>query len=132
MAQILPISSPPNYGMGSGLPPHPPGPVAQSYAQPSDGLPVAVVVGMLRRNWLLMMAVVCLSVATAYTITRMATPVYRASTTLYFAERQGSMPALDVLTQMESGNDQVATEMEVMRSRALAGITADSLGMQVR
>jgi tyrosine-protein kinase Etk/Wzc len=87
---------------------------------------------MLRRNWLLIVSIVVLAIAAAYTITRIATPVYRASTTLYFAERQGSMPALDVLNQIETGNDQVATEMEVMRSRALAGMTADSLGMQVR
>jgi tyrosine-protein kinase Etk/Wzc len=60
------------------------------------------------------------------------TPVYRASTTLYFADRQGSMPALDVLNQMENGNNEVETEMEVMRSRALAGIVVDSLGIQAR
>jgi tyrosine-protein kinase Etk/Wzc len=58
--------------------------------------------------------------------------MYRASTTLYFADRQGSIPALDLLNQIENGNNDVATEMEVMRSRALAGVVVDSLGMQAR
>src|SRR5687767_4660801 len=78
-----------------------------------------------------MSAMILLSIAAAYAFTRMTTPVYRASTTLYFSERQGSIPALDLLGDLNNANGQVATEMEVMRSRALAEIVVDSLGKQV-
>jgi capsular exopolysaccharide synthesis family protein len=73
-----------------------------------------------------------LSLGGAYVITRMTTPVYRASTTLYFADQQGSIAALDLLSRTEKGNNEVATEMEVMRSRVLAGVVVDSLGLQAR
>jgi tyrosine-protein kinase Etk/Wzc len=76
--------------------------------------------------------IVVVALGTASFITRVTTPVYRASTTLYFADRQGSIPALDILNQIENGNSEVATEMEVMRSRALAEVVVDSLGMQAR
>jgi tyrosine-protein kinase Etk/Wzc len=78
----------------------------------------------------MVLSIIVLSVAGAYAITRMTTPVYRASTTLYFAEHQSSIPALDLLNQIENGNSEVATEMEVMRSRALAENIVDSLGLQ--
>lgn len=101
-------------------------------AQPENdaGVSAASIAGMLRRHWRLMLSIVAVCLAAAYGITRMMAPVYRASTTLYFADRQGSMPALDLLNQLENGNNEVPTEMEVMRSRALAGIVVDSLGMQ--
>ena len=97
-----------------------------------EEISVASLIALVRRHWLLMGLILALSVVAAFLLTRMMTPVYGASTTLYFAERQGSVPALDILNQMENGNNEVTTEMEVMRSRALAGAVSDSLGMQAR
>jgi tyrosine-protein kinase Etk/Wzc len=132
MSQILPIQSHQQHQLTEGLVSPAPswGPPRQ--AEPEEEISAAAVIGMVRRHWLLILGIVALSLTAAYAKTRMTTPVYRASTTLYFADRQGSMPALDILNQMENGNDKVESEMEVMRSRALAGIVVDSLGMQAQ
>lgn len=130
MVQILPIQSTQPHQIADAMSRPAWGPPRQP--EPEEGISAAALVGMLRRHWLLILGIVAVSLAAAYAITRMTTPVYRASTTLYFAERQGSIAALDLLNQMENGNNEVVTEMEVMRSRALAEIVVDSLGMQAR
>lgn len=132
MAQLLPVQSPQQHPLTEGLLSPAPtwGPPRQ--AEPEEEISATALIGMVRRHWLLILGIVALSLIVAYAITRMTTPVYRASTTLYFADHQGTMPALEILQQMQKGNNEVATEMEVMRSRALAGIVVDSLGMQAR
>ena len=62
---------------------------------------------------------------------RLAPPVYRATTTLQFAERGTSVPVLDALRDLDGGSE-VGTEMEVLRSRTLAEAVVDSLGLQVQ
>jgi capsular exopolysaccharide synthesis family protein len=124
MAQILPIQPSLNQLMPS------PAPMPPRYPEEQDGIPIAALFAMMRRHWLLMLVVVALSLAAAFAITRLMRPVYRASTTLYFAEHESTVPALDILNQIENGNSEVATEMEVMRSRALAETVIDSLGLQ--
>jgi capsular exopolysaccharide synthesis family protein len=99
--------------------------------EPEDGISIAMVWGMVRRHKLLIAIVLVLSLGGAYVITRLTNPVYQASTTLYFAEHESTIPALDILNQIENGNNEVATEMEVMRSRALAETVIDTLGLQV-
>src|SRR6185436_9910301 len=127
MSQLIPFQPLPlsdqqgsSFPMGSGMRP----------GQAEDDVSLSTLVGVFRRQWLLILFSFVVGVLGANAITRMTAPIYRASTTLYFADRQGSVPALDILNQMETGNNEVATEMEVMRSRALAETVVDSLGMQ--
>src|SRR3954468_15225172 len=120
MAHILPIQSTQENQLSERLL----SPIA-SWPSPPNAQPEAeasaAFLSVVRRHWLLISGIVALALGAAYAITRMTTPIYRASTTLYFADHQGSIAALDLLNSLESGKSEVATEMEVMRSRALAG-----------
>ena len=103
----------------------------QSHSDPNHEPSLPVLLGMVRRHWLMSASIVLASVIIAYVVTRATRPVFEASTTLYFAERESSIPALDILNDIENGNSEVATEMEVMRARALAEAVIDTVGMQV-
>src|SRR5690349_6072615 len=108
MSQMIPIQAPPSYALGPangpGTPAGPPG-----LADREDAIPIASVVGMLRRHWLLIGVIVGASLFAANLVTRSTRPVYQASTTLYFADRESTVPALDILDQIENGNGEVAT-----------------------
>jgi len=130
MTQIIPVQSSPNYGLGTPFNGGSPGSFTPGYAEPDEGIHVGTLLGMVRRRWPLVVGIFVFFVALSYAVTRVMRPVYKASTTLYFAEQQSSIPALDILNKIEEGNGEVATEMEVMRSRALAEIVMDSLGLQ--
>ena len=128
-SQVLPASTSNGHELVEGFSSGPSWTPPASHAPPED-ISVTAAIGLLRRNWGLIIGITALCILAAYVLTRMTTPVFRASTTLYFADKQGSIPALDILNQMENGNNEVPTEMEVMRSRALAGVVVDSLGLQ--
>src|SRR5688572_2282152 len=127
MSHILPVQTNHQYQLIEGPPSQNGSWGSSRQGEPEAGIASSSPLELVRRHWILILGIVCVSLAGAYGLTRMTPPVYRASTTLYFADRQGSMPALDVLSQMGDGNNDVATEMEVMRSRALAGVVVDSL-----
>jgi capsular exopolysaccharide synthesis family protein len=62
---------------------------------------------------------------------KLATPIYRSSTTLQFQEKGSTVPVLDALRDLQGGTE-VGTEMAVLRSRSLAEAVIDSLGLQVQ
>lgn len=83
----------------------------------------------LRHRWLIIGATVLgAGVATLYALR--STPVYHASTSIRIDERQSSLPVLDILKDVGGGSE-LATEMEVLRSRSLAQTVVDSLKLQV-
>ena len=86
---------------------------------------------LLRRNWPVALGCALFGLALAALYARLAPPVYRATTTLQFAERGSSVPVLDALRDIDGGSE-VGTEMEVLRSRTLAEAVIDSLGLQVQ
>src|SRR5256885_15361816 len=96
MAQILPIQpgrSLQPEGTFTGGAAWPPGRPLGS----DEGISAPAFVSLVRRHWIKILSMLAVSLAVAYAVTRFTTPVYRASTTVYFADRQGSMPALDIL-----------------------------------
>ena len=88
------------------------------------------IVGMLRRHWVLIS--VCTAVVAGATamFTMRLQPIYVATATVRIDEKQRGTPAQDIL-HLSSGNA-VKTEMEMLRSRSLAGVVADSFALQVR
>jgi capsular exopolysaccharide synthesis family protein len=131
MAQYFPIQTVPG-ALVAEQPSQAPGAwTSPNGSEPEKRLTLASVLDASRRHWILITSIVLLSVTGAFIVTRFSKPVYRASTTLYFAERGSTVPALDVLSEIDNGNREVATEMEVMRSRALAEAVIDTLGLQV-
>lgn len=75
----------------------------------------------------------CLAVVLALTtvITLRTAPVYEATTMVRIDEKQSSIPVLDILGSMSTGSE-VATEMEVLKTRTLAEAVIDSLGLRLR
>jgi len=62
-----------------------------------------------------------------------ATPVYRGETSIRIDDAQSTLPVLDVLKDLSTGNgDVISTEMEVLRSRTLAEVVADSLSLRMK
>jgi tyrosine-protein kinase Etk/Wzc len=97
---------------------------------PDDLIDLRSLWQLLRRNWPVALGCALLGLALAVLYARLAPPVYRATTTLQFAERGTSVPVLDALRDIDGGSE-VGTEMEVLRSRTLAEAVIDSLGLQV-
>ncbi|MGH7586949.1 MAG: GumC family protein, partial [Gemmatimonadales bacterium] len=85
---------------------------------------------ILRRNWWVVAGCTLLGLLVALVHVKVATPIYRSSTTLQFQEKGSTVPVLDALRDLQGGTE-VGTEMEVLRSRSLAEAVIDSLGLQV-
>ena len=85
---------------------------------------------LLIRNWpvIAFCTVLCGGAAAAYTFRTV--PVYQSLTSIQIAEERTDFEVLDILQTLSTGS-QVATEMEVLRSRTLAEDVADSLRLQV-
>ena len=96
----------------------------------SGPIRVGFLLGMVRRNvWIILGCAVACALVAMY-LTRGNVPIYVAATTIRMDQRPTDLPALDVL-RSTAGNE-VNTEMEMLRSRSLAAVVAESLGMQVR
>ena len=114
----------PSGGVGAGSwTPSPPRP-------PDDEVDLREVWAILRRNWWIVAGGTALGLLTAFAYVKLATPIYRSSTTLQFQEKGSTVPVLDALRDLQGGTE-VGTEMEVLRSRSLAEAVIDSLGLQV-
>jgi len=99
----------------------PPVPSPNGQARPDDGeIGLRVALGVLRRRWRLILGCFVIAVTAGWFISSRTRPVYQAVATLRIAEKESAVPGLDVLKQLGGGETEVSTEMEVLRSRALA------------
>lgn len=87
------------------------------------------IVARLLRNRLLILGCFALVVIASVLWLMTVTPIYEATGTLRIDEKQSNLPVLDVLKSLSSGNE-VATELEVLRSRTLAQEVVDSLQLR--
>ena len=95
-----------------------------------DEIDLREVWNILRRNRWLIAAWLAAAVTMAVAVTVLSTPIYQASTSIRIDEGQANIPVLDVLQTISRGSE-VDTEMEVLRSRTLAELVVDSLGLQL-
>src|SRR5690606_24227771 len=95
-----------------------------------DEIDLREVWNTLRRNRWLIAAWLAAAVTMAVAVTVLSTPIYQASTSIRIDGGQANIPVLDVLQTVSRGNE-VDTEMEVLRSRTLAELVVDSLGLQL-
>jgi capsular exopolysaccharide synthesis family protein len=87
-------------------------------------------VDILRRRFRLILACTILCVAAAFVYIKFAPPSYRAAASLRIDDRAGPTQTLNILGL--SGNTEVSTEIEMLRSRMLAEDVVDSLGLQLQ
>jgi len=85
---------------------------------------------IVRNRWLIA-ASVAVGLGGAAVYGMRAIPIFQASTSIRIDEKQSTIPVLDVLSDVGAGSE-LATEMEVLKSRALAETVVDSLDLQVR
>lgn len=104
--------------------------LAPSYDRPPVPGSRRTVLGMLRRHYLLIGACTGLVAGATALFTLRLQPVYVATATVRIDEKQRGAPAQDIL-HLSTGNA-VKTEMEMLRSRSLASVVADSFALQVR
>ena len=95
-----------------------------------DEIDLREVWNILLRNRGLITLCLFATVVVAVAWTLLATPVYEASTSIRIDQGQTNLPVLDVLQTISTGSE-VDTEMEVLRSRTLAELVVDSLGLQL-
>ncbi|HKP77292.1 MAG TPA: polysaccharide biosynthesis tyrosine autokinase [Longimicrobiaceae bacterium] len=122
----------------------PRGPVLRSQLtpqadEPHDGVPLREYLDAIRRHWWLVATAAVISVAFAgWRMTR-ELPIYRASTSVRLRDPStrisgelgsGTGPATEQLTGYYS--DPVLSQIQVLRSRAVAGMVVDSLGMRLQ
>ncbi len=100
-------------------------------APADDEIHVKEIVGLLRRNWWVLLLFLALGVGAALYVTWRTVPVYGAVTTIRIEDESNDLPLLADLRTL-SNVSQVPTEMEVVRSRTLAEDVVDSLGLQVQ
>lgn len=96
-----------------------------------DDVHILRVWGFLRRNILLILGCALLTVTGAAIVTARSIPVYEAAASIRIDDNQSGVPALEILRNVSTGNA-LSTEIEVLRSRALAEAVADSLGLQLQ
>ena len=108
-----------------------PMPDSNSGARQEDEIHLRDVSNLLVRNWLVLglSLLLCGGAAAAYST--YVVPVYASVATIRIEEERSNLPVLDILQSISEGS-QVETEMEVVRSRALAEAVADTLGFQVQ
>lgn len=97
-----------------------------------DEINLRDVYNLLLRNWVVLVLALAVTVGAAWAFSYYTVPVYQSIATLRIDEQQGAnVPVLDVLQELSAGSE-VATEMEVLRSRILAERVVDSLGLKLR
>ena len=122
----------------------PRGPVLRSQLtpqadEPSDGIPLREYLDAIRRYWWLVATAAVISLAFAgWRMTR-ELPIYRASTSVRLRDPStrisgelgsGQGPSTEQLTGYYS--DPVLSQIQVLRSRAVAGMVVDSLGLRLQ
>lgn len=95
-----------------------------------DEIHLREVWNLLLRNagWIFLVLLLAVVGAAVYSFT--ALPVYRSEVTIRIDERKSDMPVLDILRSLSTGSE-VATEMEVLRSRTIAEGVVQELGLQL-
>jgi len=85
---------------------------------------------LVRRNRWLITACTALVLGAAGVLTFRATPVYQAAASLQIVPREPNLP--EVFRSLSRTADELVTEADVLRSRAIAEDVVDRLGLQVR
>lgn len=105
------------------------------YTLPNDGADDEI---DLRQLWLVLrrgrwtiLGILALVLTLTITITLRTAPVYEATTMVRIDEKQSNIPVLDILSTVGTGSE-VATEMEILKTRILAEEVIDSLGLRLR
>jgi len=122
----------------------PRGPVLRSQLtpqpdEPRDGIPMRDYLNAIRRYWWLVAAAAVLSIGIAVWRMSRELPVYVASTSVRLRDPSDRMsgslgnPAGSAANEQLSGyyTDPVLSQIQVLRSRAVAGMVVDSLGLQL-
>ncbi len=95
-----------------------------------EGLDLQHMWNLARRNWWIITGALVLGLVAGYVYNSMQVPVYQATATLRI-EDPGSGSALPEGIGLDvQGSNELETEMAVLRSRAMAGIVADSLDLR--
>jgi tyrosine-protein kinase Etk/Wzc len=97
-------------------------------AGPGPPATVASWVAVLRRSAWLIVGCLIVAVGAAVLVTRRLTPVYEASTALRVELQKGSGPTFEPVL---AANNDISTEIEVLRSETLAEEVVDSLRLQL-
>lgn len=85
--------------------------------------------GFLRRNFILIAGFALLGAGAGVIVTKRMTPTYASTAAIRIDQKSARVPALEALGL--SQDNAVATELEMLRSRALAEEVVDSLGLQL-
>jgi tyrosine-protein kinase Etk/Wzc len=88
--------------------------------------------GILRRNWWIILGCLTLGAVAGALLTARATPMYEAVASLRIAESEVGVPGLEALQVLGGKGSEVNTELEVLRSRTLAGQVVDALHLRAR
>lgn len=86
--------------------------------------------GVVGRNRWLIAVCVAGALAAGAVATRLVTPTYEATAAIQIDTKQGTLPG--VYTSLQTGTEEIATGIEVLRSRTLAEAVVDSLGLGLR
>jgi uncharacterized protein involved in exopolysaccharide biosynthesis len=78
--------------------------------------------GIIRRNAWIISGCLALAIAVGIFLTRRAVPMYEASASLRITQEEAMIPGLELLREMGGAGNEVNTELEVLRSRTLAGV----------
>jgi capsular exopolysaccharide synthesis family protein len=106
--------------------PEPPPP---SSGEDHEGMQVREVWHLLLRNRWMIIAGAGLATAAAVAYLLLATAIYEAEATLRVDVKESNLPGIYRLLPLQGG--EIATEMEVLKSRSLAEAAIDSLGLQL-
>ena len=106
-------------------------PMPQRPAPPEgpEGLRLREVWGILTRNKWVILACVVLATAGAVTYALKATRIYQSKTTIRIETREPNIPG--IFRAGANGSGEIATEIEVLRSRALVEDAIRMLGLQM-
>ncbi len=98
-----------------------------------DEIDLRELLAVLRRRKGTILLIALLTLITAFVVTMMMTPIYRASTTLQVDMDQPKVLNYDVeagSAQATNSKDFYQTQFEILKSRALARKTIDSMGVE--
>lgn len=99
-------------------------------APDEGGLDLRVLWAIFRRYWWLIGGCVALAGVAGWMLTDRMTPVYEATASLRIAESEAGVPGLEILKDLRGQGSEVNTEMEVLKSRALADSVVERLALR--
>ncbi len=118
------------------LPPYsgqPPAPYTREPSRPENPSDARVAWQTVFRNWHVILSCLVIGLVAGWLYTSSVTPIYRGSATVRIEGEEGKLPALDALKNLQGdAQSQVSTEMEIMRSRALADDVVRSLNLRLQ